>query len=233
MDLNGDGKLDILSGCFADSELPGLRAGTFHVMWGKSLGHFTKPQRLNGKDGDALVIDRKDSDGKAGQQRRVCTRPISIDWDGDGKLDIVSGNLEGSFVWFKGHGKGKFEVESKFIETAEGRLDVGNRSDPSIVDWDGDGDLDILSGSSKGGVFLSINKGKGEMSPFISLVEASGKFDFKADEPLAPGINTRVCVDDVNGDGKWDVLVGDTLRVNDLANGDSVRTGYIWIYFGK
>ena len=90
MDINEDGNVDILSGCFADSELASIRAGTFQVMWGQGLGRFGKPQRLNGSDDKALVIDITNRDNQAQLQRRVCTRPICLDWDGDGKMDLVS-----------------------------------------------------------------------------------------------------------------------------------------------
>ena len=70
------------------------------------------------------------------------------------------------------------------------------------------------------------------MSAFSPLVKPSGKFDFKLTEPIELGINTRVCVEDVDADGKWDLVVGDTLRVLDEKKQSSSRTGSVWIYFG-
>ena len=34
----------------------------------------------------------------------------------------------------------------------------GHHSDPFVIDWDGDGDLDLLSGSSEGGVQWAENR---------------------------------------------------------------------------
>jgi hypothetical protein len=71
-----------------------------------------------------------------------------VDWDGDGNLDLVVGNFAGSFYVFSGEGKGKFQPKPKMIMTGESPLKVpGVHSDPFVIDWDNDGDLDLLSGS--------------------------------------------------------------------------------------
>ena len=46
---------------------------------------------------------------------RICTRPTAVDLDGDGKLDIVSGNFRGTFHFFAGQGKGKFAPKSTLL----------------------------------------------------------------------------------------------------------------------
>ncbi len=245
MDLNDDGKLDILSGSYSRHERS--MAGLFQVLYGKGDGKFEAAKPLNGSDDKPLIITpaprpkRKKNDGislsKDGAKEKkteeeeeeedgivdkICTRPFAIDWDGDGKLDNVTGNFAGTFVWFKGEGKGKFSPKSTAINTPDGKpLKItGVHSDPFIIDWDKDGDLDLVSGSSDGGVYLAENTaGKGklpELKSFRTLIKGEAQENTKGEidtsllrEPdvRGPTYGVRVWIDDVNGDGKFDLLV--------------------------
>ncbi len=79
-------------------------AGLFQVLHGKADGTFRRAEVLKGTDGEPLIIPLN------GRQmtENICTRPFAVDWDGDGRLDLVVGNFAGTFHLFKGQGKGKF-----------------------------------------------------------------------------------------------------------------------------
>ena len=226
MDINGDGHLDILSGSYSETvEIKSgdkVRAGFFQTFWGQEGGSFKKAERLQGSDGNPLFIN-----DAGNSSRSQCTRPFAVDWDSDGDLDIVSGNLSGGFFVFKGEGNGRFSPKSEKLKLSDQKQDLtikGGHSDPFVVDWDGDGDLDILSGSGLGGVYWAENlAGKGKTPAFKelkTLVTPIGK-GAKSIQPirdlLLPGqmpekaaSTTRIWVDDLNGDGKLDLLVGDS-----------------------
>ncbi len=230
--MNEDGMLDIISGSYADDDLEEI-AGTFQVLWGSGNGAFKPTERLKGDNGEPLVIDpgkAKDPDGF-----KICTRPTLIDWDGDGKLDIVSGNFEGTFALFKGKGKGVFESKSSWIRAEGKMLKLSEwNSDPVFADIDSDGDLDLLSGSDGGGVFWAENKTedakvtKFELSSFKTLIEPNGYFLLGKNDEAKPGLNTRIWVDDLNGDGKTDILLGDTVEFEWVKEGIDKEAYAAW-----
>jgi hypothetical protein len=227
VDIDGDGHRDILSGSY--SRMDKDMAGLFQVLRGKADGTFHKAEVLKGTDNEPLIIPAKDENQLT---ERICTRPFAVDWDGDGHLDLVVGNFSGTFYWFKGHGQGKFMPKPELLKTGEETLKImGHHSDPFVIDFDGDGDVDLLSGSSQGGVQIAENKaGKGKapvLLPFRELIKPGRAI--KYGEPLGenelngPTTSTRIWVDDVNGDGKLDVLVGDSVTLVAPAKGLSVE----------
>ena len=222
MDLNGDGHLDILSGSY--SRMDGDMAGLFQVLWGSKKG-FKKATVLTGPDDEPLILPGKGPDSDV---HRICTRPTAADIDGDGDLDLVVGNFTGTFYVFEGKGQGKFEPKATQLTTKDGDpLKVDAHSDPFVVDWDNDGDLDLLSGSNAGGAFLFENVGTKSEPKFArskTLVKPAGH-GYGGETKLGdshikgPQSSTRVFVSDVNGDGKLDLLLGDMASITRLAEG--------------
>jgi hypothetical protein len=229
VDIDQDGHLDIVSGSYSRSGggIPGM-AGTFQVLYGQSGGKFKKAETLNGSDGQPLVIPGKGEDDLT---KRICTRQFVADWNGDGKLDLVTGNFEGTFFWFKGDGKGKFDPKPEPINEGDKPLKVpGHHSDPFVVDWDGDGDLDLLSSSTDAGVYFAENSAGTGKAPtlkgFRALINPAGKEwetgkTAREADLKRPTYGCRIWVDDVNGDGKLDVFVGDRVSVSSPKEGVS------------
>jgi hypothetical protein len=221
VDLDADGSCDILSGSY--SRMGQAMAGLFQVLKGQPDGSFKKAEVLKGTDGEPLIIPVQSKPGEGEDWiKNICTRPYAVDWDDDGHLDLVVGNFLGTFYLFKGEGKGKFQPVPEEIKAGDQPLKIaGAHSDPFVIDWDGDGDHDLLSGSSEGGVQWAENRaGPGttpELAPFRSLIKPGPTGDYGQilrDEDLkGPLTSTRVWVDDVNADGKLDILVGDLVTL--------------------
>lgn len=212
MDLDNDGKIDILSGSYSRKTRD--MAGLFFVLRGTDDG-FAPAEAVTGTDGKPLVITcdpKKVTD-------KICTRPTAVDLNGDGHLDIVAGNFSGTFAFFKGTGDGQFSPTSTWLEGPDGPIRVQSHGDPCVIDFDGDGDLDIVSGQAPGGIVWFANTGSKTGPPFRAaqtIAEATkhpSKLTF-GDHWTTPAADTRVWVDDLNGDGKFDLIVGDAVRLN-------------------
>jgi hypothetical protein len=203
--------------------MEGSMAGLFQVLRGKTDGTFEKAKALDGTNGEPLIIPVQ---GKPGEGEdwinNICTRPFAVDWNGDGHLDLVVGNFPGTFYLFKGRGKGAFLPVPEELKAGDQPLkSPGHHSDPFVVDWDGDGDLDLLTGSSEGGVHWAENRagpGKApELGEFRALIQPGPPVEYgqilRDADLKGPLSCTRVWADDVNGDGKLDLLVGDLVTL--------------------
>jgi FG-GAP-like repeat len=227
VDLNADGNIDVLSGSY--SRMEKSMAGLFQVMWGKPDGTVAAAEVLNGIDDAPLIVSAPEGgEGYDSDIDRICTRPVAVDWDSDGDLDLVVGDFGGKFHLFHGEGDGRFQPTSGVLMVGDDVLRIaGHHSDPFCIDWDGDGDIDLLSGSTNGGVQLAENTAGPGKTPklkrFVSLIDPSPQDKpggmMKESDLKAPTRSTRIWVDDVNKDGKLDVLVGDSTTLTSPAEG--------------
>jgi hypothetical protein len=143
----------------------------------------------------------------------------AVDWDGDGKIDLLVGEIGGNVYLVPNEGTPKkyaFGKERK-LRAARKPLRVNGDAGPFACDWDGDGKLDLLVGSGDGSVWFYRNVATGkepELAEGVQLVppsETRPEAESPRDRASAPrrGIRAKVCAVDWNGDGRLDLLVGD------------------------
>jgi hypothetical protein len=85
----------------------------------------------------------------AGNAGRSGRRKIElVDWDGDGKLDLVSDSDEGP-IWYRNIGTMDKPVLKPEGTILKAKL-AGHNPTPNVADWNGDGKLDLLVGAEDG-----------------------------------------------------------------------------------
>lgn len=134
--------------------------------------------------------------------------PAVVDWDNDGRKDLVVGDIDGKFHLFINEGTHydpNFLTETYIQENGDDLVVPTRRSSPDVLDLTGDGKKDILTGNTEGQLILYPNIGTDEQPVF------SGYIYLESDHvPIdLPGIlRSRPYVCDWTGDGHLDVLVG-------------------------
>jgi hypothetical protein len=91
--------------------------------------------------------------------------PVAVDFDGDGHIDLLVGDEDGRVAFVKNTGKRKNKMPvfktPVYLKQKADNLKFGALTAPFNVDWDGDGNDDIISGNSAGNIAFMKNVGGG------------------------------------------------------------------------
>jgi hypothetical protein len=129
-----------------------------------------------------------------------------VDWNGDGKKDLLTGEANGTVRIYLNTGTDAAPVFSgfTFLQLDGFTFDVGDFSTICLEDWNNDELVDVLVGDSYGKLWLLINSGTAGSPYFESAVRVQ---DGGAD--LSVGDNSCPAVGDWNRDGKKDLICGE------------------------
>jgi hypothetical protein len=132
--------------------------------------------------------------------------PDLVDLDGDGDLDAVVGEDDGSLRYFENTGSTSTPGFAEATGTANPftGIDVGFLSSPDLVDLDGDGDLDAVVGEHYGSLRYFENTGSTSTPGFAEATGTANPFtgidlSFLSSPDLV----------DLDGDGDLDAVVGE------------------------
>lgn len=153
-DIDDDGRLDLFIGEFAGN-----------INFYRNQGSRTAPR---------FVLDTTHF---AGIDIGIYSFPCFVDADGDGDLDLYAGTGDGDIRFFENRGDA---ITPDFVEADPFPHALPQRSAPVFADLDGDGDLDLLAGNFRGGLFYFENQATG-----------TGTFDHRAILALPQTINLR------------------------------------------
>ncbi|MCP4644491.1 MAG: VCBS repeat-containing protein [bacterium] len=134
------------------------------------------------------------------------SKPAYQDWDGDGDHDIVTANNTDRVVLFENVGsrQAPYFTRSEVIAIGDDPAPFAKRRKPSLVDWNGDGVMDLVTSNPDEQTCLFLgnrDEGHQRVMPGVPLLTEAGT-------PLkAP--QGEVC--DWDGDGDWDIIaqIGD------------------------
>jgi hypothetical protein len=228
VDFNNDGLKDIVAG-----DTKG------NVWYFKNVGAKGKPELATGEmlKADGKVIAPAHTTYKMGDKGArevdqvmegshelagVYSKIHLADWDDDGLMDLLIGHMS-TIVFYKNAGTKSAPsfLAPKLIVIPEGKFP--DRPSPYVVDWDGDGKLDLLSGCERPKITFYRNVG----SNGTPKLEKGVEILLKA-EGFDKGYRCRIGIADWNNDGKMDLLVGNRVIQEKPSTG-----GNIWLFLGK
>ena len=133
-DWDGDGDLDLICGEFLD-----------RMTYFENVGLRSDPRYAEGRflmhEGRPITMDLE------------MIRVVAFDWDKDGDVDLVVGQEDGRVALVKNVGLEEgipiFRPPLFFRQEADS-VKIGALCTPFAVDWDGDGDEDLLAGDTAG-----------------------------------------------------------------------------------
>lgn len=119
-------------------------------------------------------------------------------------MDILSGCWPGELYFFKHGPSGKFLAGEKIKGKDGSELKPGSASTVFAVDYDNDGDVDLVCGNIQGEVTLYLNEGTKAKPEFAAgkKIEADGK------KITVNHGDSHPVLADWDGDGKPDLIVG-------------------------
>ncbi len=148
-DFDNDGDLDLLCGEFLDGFT------YFENVGSRSEPRYSLPRRLQFA-GQPLHMDLQ------------MIVPVAIDWDGDNDIDVVCGDEDGRVALIENTGQVVDGIPQllppKYFQQHADALKFGALATPYSVDWDGDGDQDLVCGCSAGYIAFIENL-DGKMPP--------------------------------------------------------------------
>jgi uncharacterized protein (TIGR03437 family) len=215
VDINGDGKLDLI---FADSGTNG-KGGAIYVLLNKGSGAFQAPVNVFSGVFPAFALADVNGDGKldliasnelvgsgqataswlAGNGDGTFQAPVAIttsdatinailvqDFNGDGNPDIVLAHQDGDTTFLAGYGAGTFSAEVHFPT-------VGQPTYLAAADLNGDGKPDLIVGGLTVSLLLntSVPAAKATVvsaAPAISTAIAPGSLASAFGTDLATGV---------------------------------------------
>ncbi len=135
-DFDADGDLDLLCGEFLDGFTYFENTGT------RTLPKYAAGRRLTTADGEPLTMELQ------------MIVPIAFDWDKDHDTDLIVGDEDGRVAFVEnvtqpGAASPQFLAPRYFQQHAD-TLKCGALATPVGFDWDGDADIDIVSGNTAG-----------------------------------------------------------------------------------
>lgn len=131
-------------------------------------------------------------------------RPFPVDWNNDGKKDLIVSNSHGQLLYFQNIQSDDVLLFSPPVIIQAGTptapLDVSANATLVVVDWNNDGKKDLIVGNKEGAVFLYLNIG----------TDAAPVFGSPTTLGIDIGEFAVPFVIDYNGDHNKDLLIGDS-----------------------
>jgi hypothetical protein len=192
-DLDKDGKIDVLFGDWH---------GTiwFHrnTSGDGSVAFDTAGYRLKTKDGKELKVGPMGADIEKDFTALQGARTVfaAADFDGDARCDLVVGDTYGKIRYYRNVGPRDAPAFEPAVEVGDVRV----RLHVDAADWNGDGKMDVVAGTSGRLAKVFLNVGR----------QGNAEFDEGHNLNLPPIVQPRTVMVDMNRDGDHDLFIRGT-----------------------
>ncbi|MEZ6067734.1 MAG: VCBS repeat-containing protein [Planctomycetaceae bacterium] len=147
-DFDGDGDFDLICGEFLDG-----------FTYFENVGTRAEPKFVSGR----RLVDASDANADPGslpplRMHLQMITPVAVDWDGDGDSDLICGDEDGRVAIIANLGRklagdfGPAFASPRYFQQQAADLKFGALVTPVGVDWDADGDSDLVAGNSSGDI---------------------------------------------------------------------------------
>lgn len=201
-DFDGDGDLDLILGEFLD-----------RLTWFENVGTREKPTFAAGR-----FLENERGLVKMDLEMII---PVAVDWDGDKDIDLIVGDEDGrvAFIEHTGEVKDRMPVFASpvYLKQRAGDVKFGALVTPFSVDWDDDGDEDLICGNTAGYIGFIENEDGGnpprwkapaylevDGAPVRIMAGENGSIQGPAEQKWG---YTTLSVADWDGDGLKDIVV--------------------------
>ncbi|HZH97402.1 MAG TPA: VCBS repeat-containing protein, partial [Fimbriimonadaceae bacterium] len=160
-DFDNDGINDIISGSYT---------GGLSFFKGLGESRYAAMKKITQKDGKPV-------------SKGYAQTPCMGDWDGDGDYDMALGVISGPVKLYLNNGDLTFTEAGDF--TVNGKPITASDGGPCVVDWDGDGVLDLLLGDGQGSVDFYPGTGRGarELRAKETIIKADANGGWQPRKP--------------------------------------------------
>lgn len=161
-DFDGDDDLDLICGEFLDG-----------FTWFENIGTRCAPFYREG-------VYLKDNGQKIAMHVQMIT-PVAYDWDSDGDMDLICGDEDGRVALIEHTGEVVNNTpvfkKPRYFQQEATDLKFGALVTPVSVDWDQDGDEDLICGNTSGNIGFIENLNGGNPPRWANpvLLEADGQ----------------------------------------------------------
>ncbi|MBF9222361.1 FG-GAP-like repeat-containing protein [Hymenobacter ruricola] len=178
-DVDGDGRLDLLVG--------------------NDAGTVVRYEQTATNGGVFALVGNLTTDGTTALDVGYFAAPTVTDVDGDGRLDLLVGNIDGTVQCYEQTATNGAVFAQVGDLVTNGSNPLGHAS-PAVTDLDGDGRLDLLVGYNEGSVqrYEQTAANGATFAPLSRLT---------TDPATALNDNAASAVTDLDGDGLLDLLV--------------------------
>ena len=201
-DVNGDGLPDLLISNYGYFDSAYDYQGYLHAEFTSKISYF----RNTGQPGSPVFHLETDDFAALSALHGLALYPAFYDMDGDGDLDMIIGNADGTLTYSNNiAGAGKEPVFAP-AQLNYKKIDAGDFSTPQLFDLDGDDLPDLLIGNRKGTIIYYRNTGTRTSPEFTYITDSLGKVDVTDHSLDYDGLSTPYFFKDPSG--KTGLIVG-------------------------